>query len=75
MNQDEIAKAYTQGTEFEYLFEDGQWTPACIKEYQPFSFPSPTLIIQLLRCPHSHSGIIHLNDSDIKHHLRLKSSN
>ena len=74
MDQEQLAKVFTEGTELEYLFDDDQWVPAIIKHYQASSSHSPNITIQLLRYPRSHSGIIHLNANDVKHRLRLKGS-
>ena len=75
MDQEQLAKAVTEGTELEYLFDNDQWLPAMVASYQASSFHSPNITIQLLQHPRSHSGIIRLNVNDVEHRLRLKGSN
>ena len=75
MDQEQLAKAITEGTELEYLFDDDQWLPAIISRYhQVSSSHSPNIAIELLRYPRGHSGIIHPNANDVKHRLRLKDA-
>jgi hypothetical protein len=75
MDQDQLAKAATEGTELEYLFDNDQWLPAIVSHYQIGSSHSPHITIQLLQHPRNHSGTIHLNANDIEHRLRSKGSN
>ena len=74
MDQEQLAKAFTDRTELEYLFDDGQWLPAAITLYQVGSSHSPYTKLQLLRCPPGHSGIIYPNANDVKNRLQLKAS-
>ena len=51
MDQDQLAKAATEGTELEYLFDNDQWLPALVSHYQIGSSHSPHITIQLLQHP------------------------
>ena len=75
VDQNQLAKAISEGTELEYLFDNDQWLPAIVAYYQARSSRSPRVTITLLRHPRGHSGIIHLNANDMEHRLRVKGSN
>jgi hypothetical protein len=74
VEQEQLAKAFTERTELEYLFDDDQWLPAAIVRLQDSSSHPLHITIRLLRKPHGHSGIIHPNANDIQRRLRLKGS-
>ncbi len=75
MNQEQLRKAISDGAEFEYLFDNGQWLPAMIEQLLDSSSHAPYVTIQLLLVPPGHSGIIRLNANGVQHRLRIKSSN
>lgn len=75
MNLDQLRKAYTEGRELEYLFDDDQWVPATLVYSPAINADSPTVAFRLLRCPVGHSGFVDLDADDIQHRLRLKGTN
>ena len=76
MDLNQLRKAISDSAELEYLFESDQWLPAVVSLFQDSNVPSQrTITLQLLRHPRSHSGVIPLNENDLKYRLRLKGSN
>ncbi len=75
MNQEQLRKAISEGSDLEYLFDNDQWLPASITQFVDSSSHRPYVTISLLTHPPEHPGIIHPSSNDIEHRLRLKGSN
>ena len=74
MDQDQLAKVISDGTELEYLYDKDQWLPAIVADYQASSSRPPRVTIRLLRYPRGRSDTIRLNANDVQHRLRVKAS-
>jgi hypothetical protein len=78
MDQEQLKEAILERKEVEYLL-NGQWVSAEFREPTNVSLigdtSSQNITIQLSKHPRDNDGIIHLNEDDIEHRLRLKGPN